>query len=221
MKSERVYKVIVVDDQKIVRMGCTCALSESGQFEIVGEFKYGIRALEYVRYAQPDVMIIDAKLSDTNGLDMVQKITSAGYHTACCIFTADHTKAKVLEAYEKGAAGIVLKDSEDEDIVFAVNEIVNGRRYFDKRLTFLLAQHNNQSFSIAGMALTRREVEIVQMIVDGFTTKDIADRVMISYRTVEAHRRRIMEKMEARNMADLVRIAIYQGIHNLDLSAIH
>lgn len=200
--------VVVIDDHKIVREGFSSMISDLEGFDLIAQFSTGQPAKSFLQANRVDVVICDISLPDVSGLELMEQVLKSNPEVNFLLFTMHDDRQYVLSGIEKGARGIILKDSEHEDLMEAIKAVSNGQMFYDRRVSNILAQKFRQPETGINVDLTDREREVLKLIVEGFTTKEIADKVYLSSRTVDAHRRRVMQKVGARNTADLVRIAM-------------
>ena len=209
--------ILIVDDHKIVRDGIQSLLMDHEDIIIIDEASNGREALEKLKsHPEVDVVLMDINMPEMDGIECAEQIKQNETYTckvlALTMLKEDqHIRAMV----EAGASGYILKESGEDDLVEAIRSVADGKPYFSDEATAALLRQfvvkRNQTASIKGMDLTEREIEILQLITNEFTNQEIAEKLFISVRTVDAHRRNLMEKIGAKNMAGLVRYAIEKG----------
>jgi DNA-binding NarL/FixJ family response regulator len=209
-------KIILVDDHKIVRQGMRSLLESQPGFEVIGEASDGEEALKLMETLSPDIAFLDVMMPNLNGIE-VAKIARQRRLKTKLIFLSMHANSTyAVRALQSGALAYVLKDSDFTEILQAIQNVMEGRRYLsaaiaDEVFETLLNVNNmdkNDSLDI----LSTREREILQLIAEGNTNIVIAEKLTLSVRTVEAHRAHIMTKMRFNSQSDLVRYAIQQGL---------
>ncbi|MGH9835247.1 MAG: response regulator [Blastocatellia bacterium] len=206
-------RVLLADDHTIVAEGLRSLLE--GEFEFVGTVGDGRALLEAARKLDPDVIVADISMPLLNGLDAVRQLKRGG-STAKIVFLTMHSEAQLAaEAFRAGASGYLLKSSAGEELVTAIHEVVKGRAYVTPLITkdvlsFLMdAAHQPDQPAIK---LTPRQREVLQLIAEGRTMKEIASILNISVRTVESHKYEMMQALGVQTNAELVQYAIKIGL---------
>jgi two-component system response regulator NreC len=192
--------VVLVDDHAIVRSGVRRMLEEAGAFEVVGEAAEADEAVRVTRRAQPDVVVLDIGLKTKSGLDVIEELRACGARIV--ILSMQDEPAYARQAFERGAQGYVLKDAADEDLANAIHSVLDDRIYVHPGLAARLVLRQPED------DLSEREREILRHIALGYTNQEIAKKLYLSVRTVEAHRRHILNKLRLETRADLVRYAL-------------
>lgn len=215
MTEKKIY-IFLVDDHKIIRDGIRSLLLDNAEIVIVGEASNGVEALKMLaKLPEVDVVLMDINMPEMDGIVCTQKIKDEGFNCKVLALTMLKEDQHIRAMVEAGASGYLLKESGEDDLVQAIKYIAEGKPYFSDEATAALLRQfvvkRNQSDTIKGMDLTEREIEVLQLITNEFTNHEIADKLFISVRTVDAHRRNLMEKIGAKNMAGLVRYAIEKG----------
>ncbi len=207
-------RIVLVDDHQIVRDGLKLLLQGQQDFEIVAEGKDGEEAIELVKTHKPDVLISDISMPKLNGLESVEQIKRDSPLTKVLFLSMFDKEEYVTTAVRLGANGYLLKDSGKEEMIKAIRKIAVGEKYFSSDVSGILVNHmmSGGVKEVAGLDndfnLTKREIQILKKVVDGWSNKQIADEADISVRTIETHRLNIMKKMKVNNAADLVRKAL-------------
>lgn len=210
-------KIILVEDHELVRKGISSILSMDNSLEILGEFdrpKNAFKALE--EGMMPDIIIMDISMPEMNGLE-ASKILEKDYPTIKVIILSMHKEEEyVLESLNYNVCGYVVKDSVADEILVAIEKVNNGGKFFSKVVidTALNSYKGikKEQKTKQAIQLTERELEVLNHISDGFKSQEIAEKLFISERTVEAHRGNIMKKLQAKNMAELIKKAITLGL---------
>lgn len=211
----KLIRVVVADDHTILREGLVALLNASGDCQVVAQAADGMAALEAVLANRPDVLVVDLTMPRLNGLDVVRRITAQMESVRVLVLTMHNEEEYVLHAVRAGAAGFLLKDSAGSELLAAVRALAGGRGYFGSHASRVLAQQVQQPHARLEdpyRGLTDREREVFHRIVEGMTTKEIARALDISAKTAENHRSRVLDKMEARNTAELIRYAARHGL---------
>lgn len=208
-------RVVVADDHTILREGLVSLLNGSGECQVVAQAADGMAAVEAVQQHRPDVLVVDLTMPRLNGLDVVRRVTAQNDGVRVLVLTMHNEEEYVLHAVRAGAAGFLLKDSASGELLAAVRALAAGRGYFGGHAARVLAQQVQQPrarLEDPYRGLTDREREVFHLIVEGMTTKEIARQLDISTKTAENHRSRVLEKLEARNTAELIRYAARHGL---------
>lgn len=202
--------VLLVDDHSLVRRGFRRMLEDEADIEVVGEASDGQEAITQARLLKPQVIIMDCALPEINGLQATRKILEFAPETQVLMLSMHTEDTWVRQALEAGARGYVLKNALDLELGSAIRRIVNGETVLDTQLSFersLKGERNN--------GLTAREVEILQLICDGKSNKEIAAQLELSVNTVAVHRANIMDALGIHKTAELVVYAIRNGLVNV------
>jgi two-component system, NarL family, response regulator NreC len=212
--------ILLADDHNIVRQGLRALLESDPHFRLVGEAGDGIEAVRMAERLKPDILITDVMMPGLNGLEVTRQVSKSVPRTRIIILSMYTNDAYVLEALKNGASGYVLKDSHASDLIEAVREVAAGRRYLSaplsERALDLYVKKLEDVPEDPYDLLTTREREVLQMVVDGRTSTEIAERLFISPRTAEGHRANLMRKLGLANQTDLIRFAIKRGLLPLD-----
>ena len=212
--------ILLADDHNIVRQGLRALLQSEPHFRLVGEASDGIEAVRLAEKLRPDVLITDVMMPGLNGLEVTRQVAKMLPQTRVIILSMYTNDAYVLEALKNGALGYVLKDSQAADLIQAVKEVIAGNRYLSPPLSErALELYLRKVESVPDdpyELLTSREREVLQLVAEGRTSAEIANRLFISPRTAEGHRANLMKKLGLQNNADLIRLALKRGILPLD-----
>ena len=212
--------IVLVDDHQIVRQGLKALLVAEPDFEIVGEAADGLQALELVKKLQPDIIIVDLNIPGINGIEVVKGVSADCPATKAIVLSMHSSEDYVIPVFANGAAGYVLKDSCVEDLVQAIRHALKGSRYLSPQLaeraidTYLAVGRNAPADPYE--SLTEREREVFKLSAEGYSYAQIAQRLVISPRTVETHRNNVMRKLALNSVPDLVRYAIRRGLTSVD-----
>jgi two-component system response regulator NreC len=202
-------RVALVDDHAIVRSGVRRLLAEVEDVEVVGEAADLRGAVRLARIERPDVVVLDIGLRDGSGLDVVEEIRATGARIV--ILSMQDEPAYAHRAFERGAQGYVLKDAADDELVGAIRTVLADRLYVHPALAARLVLREPDD------DLTEREREVLRLIALGHTNQEIASHLFLSVRTIESHRRHILDKLRLSTRADLVRYALEHRIVGLGL----
>lgn len=213
---ERSIKILLADDHKILRSGLRGLIEKQSHFKVVAEAEQGRTAVQLCRELSPDVVIMDISMPDLNGIEATRQILKDSPNTKIIILSVHSSQRFVAEVFKAGASGYLLKDCSFEDLVSAIFTVNAGETYLhpqiasvvrDDYVQFLLQRDTPYS-----PALSPREREVLQLIAEGKNTKEIAFSFNLSVKTVEAHRQRIMDKLNIRSVAALTKYAIREGL---------
>ena len=207
-------RVMVADDHTLVRQSLVSVLAASGVCEVVGEAADGIEAVALALRLRPDVAIVDISMPGLSGIEVVRRLHAELPATRTLVLTMHEEDEYVLHVVRAGASGYLLKDSAIDELIHAVRQVHAGRRHFGADAARVLAEavlQPNESADPYGR-LTAREREIFHLVVEGATRKEVARRLDISVKTAENHRASILDKLGARNTAELVRYAVRKGL---------
>lgn len=200
-------KVVIIDDHQLVIEGLKSLLQASKDIKVVGNFKTGSEGLHFFKKNQVDVVLLDINLPDINGIDVCKEITKHYKKVAVIGLSTYGERSIINQMISNGAKGYLLKNVTESELIEAINKVYRGNYYYGNEIQKTMV---NTIFQTMGEMprLTKREKQILQQIVSGKTTNAIAEELFISPLTVETHRRNLMKKMNAPNVATLVKIAI-------------
>jgi DNA-binding NarL/FixJ family response regulator len=213
-------RVLLVDDHKIFREGLRALIEKKPGIEVVGEAENGKMAIEMVDRLSPEVVIMDIAMPDMNGIEATRQIVDRTSHSVKVIGLTMHSDIRyVIRMLKAGASGFLLKDCSSEELVEAIKAVNAGETYLCEWVKENLAKDYINVLRgdklPASSALTAREREVIELLADGKTIKEIASQLNVSPKTVEAHRQNIMEKLGINNTAELVKYAIREGFTSL------
>lgn len=208
----RKIRLLLADDHAVVRKGFRLILSQYPEFEVVGEASNGQQAVELVRSLTPDIVIMDVAMPRLNGVMATRAILEAHPHCRILMLSMHGDAVYVRESLRAGAKGYLLKDAVDSDLVAAVRALADGHAYLSPSVSNTVLTDYRQHVGDAGSQLTTREREVLQLLAEGLTAKEIARRLDISAYTVDAHRSRIMRKLQISSIGELVRYAMRSGL---------
>ncbi len=211
--------ILLVDDHPIVRQGLRHLLDDEPDFKVVGEAGDGVEALLLVERLKPDILIVDMMMPNMNGLEVLRQVRKNSPMTRTIVLSMQSADAYVIEAMKNGAAGYVLKETGPSELVNALREVNLGNQYLSAKLSKHLEPNGfrvEDAPSDLYETLTRREREVLQMVAEGKSSAEIAEKLAISPRTVEVHRSNLARKLGLENKADLIRYAIRRGIISIN-----
>ncbi|MFN6037163.1 MAG: response regulator [Bacteroidota bacterium] len=206
-------KILIVDDHPIVRDGLKIALESVNDFEIVGAVTSGSEALKILKVNAVDVLLSDVSMPEMNGMQLVKEAKKISKDLKVLFLSMHENEAYIKSAIDSGANGYLLKDSEKSELETAIFKVYNGETFFGKSVSKLLAETESETIGNTlakkeESILSQRELEVLYLIAQGFSNKEIAVKLFISNRTVDAHRYNIMQKMNVKNTAELIKNAV-------------
>jgi DNA-binding NarL/FixJ family response regulator len=207
-------RVLIVDDHPVTRDGLRTAFNMADEIDVVGEAASGEEAISVVDETKPDIVFMDVRMPGMNGIQATRQIRERHPDTKVILFTIDESRASVAEAIQAGVSGYLLKDASVGELINAARQAMAGKAVIHPSLTqaFIEEVQLVDRATTAEAPLSPREVEILQKIAYGSTTKEVADQLGISFHTVKTHLERIFEKLGANDRAQAVAIAIRQGL---------
>ena len=205
-------RILLADDHALVRQGLSMILAAQPDMEIVGQAGNGQEALELAEKLKPDIVIMDVAMPGLNGIEATRRISVALPRTRVLALSMHKDSVYVREILRAGARGYLLKDSGDADLVAAVRAIAKGEGYISPAVSDAVLSDYRKHVTDPLDLLTSREREVLQLIAEGKTNKEIAGALNLSVYTVEAHRGRIMEKLNLHSTGELVRFALRNGL---------
>jgi DNA-binding NarL/FixJ family response regulator len=205
-------KILLADDHKIIRDGIKSMLDNNGDIDIVAEADTGKGALELCHSMPIDLIIMDINMPELNGIELTKILKEEFPNVQVLALTMMNQDEHIRRMIEAGASGYILKSSGSEELEEAIKTVMNGDHYFGKDATDVilkdLVESKGKRKAARSEELTSRELEVLGMICEELTNKEIADKLYISTRTVDAHRRSLLQKTGARNTAGLVKYAL-------------
>jgi DNA-binding NarL/FixJ family response regulator len=208
-------RILIADDHELVRRGLATELTQIPGWVVVAEAANGREAVDLAAKHRPDVIVLDLTMPDLNGLEATRQILSAEPSARVLVLTAHESEQLVREVLSAGAQGYVLKSDAGRVLISAVEALLDGRPFFTSNVARLVLDgylRNDSRDLVTAPALSAREREIVQLLAEGKSNKDVARALEISVKTAETHRSNIMRKMQFGSLADLVRFAIRNKI---------
>lgn len=195
-------RVVIVDDHKIIADGLECLINESESVRVTNKVYSSIGCLELLKGKQPDVLLLDISLPDNNGIDLCLKVKEKYPQVKVLILTSYGELATIIRALAAGADGYVLKNSMPEELLEGICTVASGERFLCEEVNVTLQNNENNS-----MELTRREMELLQLIAAGYTLPEQADKMCLGYHTVRSYRQKLNVKLGAHNAIQLVQNA--------------
>ncbi len=215
-------RLILADDHEMMREGLKSLIEKEPDMQVVGETNNGAKTVELARKARPHIVVMDVAMPDLNGIEATRKIVDANPQTKVVALSGHENKEFVREMLTAGASAYVLKKRAYEELGRAIKEVMKGKKYLspdiargvvDDYIELSSTIEDNPAFIV----LTDREREILQQLAEGKTTKEMADALSVSVKTVETHRRNIMEKLDLHSVAELTKYAIREGVTSIEV----
>jgi len=205
-------KIVLVDDHNIVRQGLKLILEGEEGFEVGGEASDANEAVAIISELRPDVVVMDIHLAATDGIEASRRILAAYPATKIVVLSAETAPETVNRALQSGVSGYVLKEAAGEELIRAIQTVLTGRFYLCPAITTaLIRAHSFNAPTPAKPVLSAREKELIRFIASGLRNKEIAEKLNLSVKSVEANRSRLMTKIGCSSVADLVRYALREG----------
>ena len=205
-------RILLADDHAVVRQGFRMILGAQADMEIVGEAGNGREAVTMTEQLKPDVVVMDVAMPELNGIEATRRIAESQPHTKVLALSMHKDSVYVREILRAGARGYLLKDSIDVDLLAAVRAVAKGEGYLSPAVSDTVLSDYRKHVTDPLDLLSSREREVLQLIAEGKTNKDIATLLNLSVYTVDAHRGRIMEKLNLHSTSELVRFAVRKGL---------
>lgn len=211
-------RILIIDDHAVVRSGLRSLLEDEAHIDIVGEAADGLEALAKIEELQPDILLLDLTMPQMSGFEVAKKVTEKYSAVKIIVFSMHNDHEYIMRSVEMGAQGYLLKDTSKEEILRALTTVANGSKYFSPEVAAqiidqLLSERqqntaNNKPTSATLSVLSKQEKVILNYIVEGMNSQEIAEKLDLSVRTVSNHRANILKKTKVKNTAELVRLAV-------------
>ena len=205
MEQSTQFSLLIVEDHNIVALGLKTLLTKHGTLGEINNASTAKQAIEMTAEKHFNLYIVDVELPDMTGIDLVKSLKLLSPDAAFIFHTIHDEFWTLRQMIKVGADGIVMKNDDPTELITAINQVMEGGSYFSKQ--YRLACQEMGQYQV----LSSREIEVLRLIADGLMTRDIADRLFVSENTIEFHRKRIMRKLDANNMAQLVKQGIERG----------
>lgn len=219
-------KVLLAEDHAILRSGLVRLLGEKDGIEIIGEAENGREAVQKAQELNPDIVLMDIGMPVMNGMEATQEIKKRNQEVKVLVLTVHENEEYLYQAFRAGAEGYVLKKAADSDLVNAIHVVAAGDFVLHPSVTKMVMEHYLEKLKSGNEphpncdSLTDREREILKLVAEGYTCREIAETLFISVKTVETHKAHIMDKLDLHKRADLVHYAMRKGILQVDFDEV-
>ena len=210
-------RILLADDHNVVRRGLRLLLESQPEFMVVGEAADGRQAVEQAEATSPDVVVLDVAMPNLSGIEAAQRIIAARPQTAVVVLSMHSDEGYVLRALKAGAKGYLLKDSAEGDLIDAIKAVGQGKTFFSSEISKMLVEDYVREILARGIEdsyelLTTREREILQLLAEGKSNKEVAGQLNLSLYTVETHRRNLQDKLNLHSFAELILYAVRKRV---------
>jgi len=214
---DKKIRILLADDHTVVRRGLRLLLEGQPEFSVVAEASDGKQAVEAAEASRPDVVVLDIAMPNLNGIEAAQRILASVPGAAIVVLSMHSDEGYVLRALKAGAKGYLLKDAAEGDLIEAIKTVTRGKTFFSSEIMKMLAEDYVREIRARGSEdsyelLTPREREILQLLAEGKSNKDIAGMLNLSLYTVETHRRNLQDKLNVHSFAELILYAVRKGV---------
>ena len=199
-------KIIIVDDHVLIANSLKSVLESGAQFEVVALVEDGLAVMDAFRQHQPDLVIMDINMPKMNGIEAIHLLKKRWSDIHVLVLSARTEEVKVREALDAGAQGYILKRSTQDELFLAIEQVLRGKTFIDPNLE-LTENDTADPDKIAAVHLTARERQVLQLIIEGYKNREIAEHLHISLKTVESHRTHLMKKVDAHSVSELLQAA--------------
>ncbi|MDT0606429.1 response regulator transcription factor [Croceitalea rosinachiae] len=221
---QKTTKIVLADDHALVRDGIRALLEEETNLEVIGEVSNGIEAMSMVENKAPDILIIDIRMPKMGGIETVAKLNAHKTTTKCIILSMHDSEEYILKSVKAGANGYLLKDTDKNEFIKAIHTVEEGGKYFSGDISNVLVNNllnqglpdekaqSSKTNKANTFDLTNKEFKVLELILAGYTNKEISEKLHNSKRTIETHRFNLMRKMEVKNLIELSKKAGEAGL---------
>jgi DNA-binding NarL/FixJ family response regulator len=215
----KTISIVLADDHSLVRDGIRALLEEEPDLDVIGEVANGLEAIKMVDEKIPDILIIDIRMPELGGIETVERLNAASdLKTKCIILSMHDSEEYILKSVQAGASGYLLKDTGKTEFVKAIHMVHEGGKYFSGDISNVLVNnlfgspknqenHSHKERQNNPFDLTNKELQVLELVLAGFTNKEISEKLQNSKRTIETHRFNLMKKMKVKNLIDLSKTA--------------
>ncbi|MDC6390512.1 response regulator transcription factor [Maribacter sp. PR1] len=207
--------IILVDDHSLVRDGIRALLESESDLDVIGEGADGLEAISLVKEKKPDILIVDIRMPNMTGIEAVEKLSASSPDVKCIILSMHDSEEYILQSVAAGAKGYLLKDTGKAEFIKAIHTVQEGGKYYSGDISNVLVNNllnpssKTPEFSKkttptnTPFDLTKKEIQVLELVLSGLTNKQISEKLQNSKRTVETHRFNLMRKMDVKNLMDL------------------
>lgn len=200
-------KILIADDHSIVATGVKAIFETKDDFVVVGVVGNGVEVLEFLKSKTVDIVIMDINMPEMNGIVCTRRLKEKYPQVKVIILTMYNRKQFIRELWDVGADGCVLKSNTGKDLITAIERVLSGQTYFDRMNDFIDSKKEQNNYK-----LSEREIEVISLVAEGLTSKEIAQRLFISEHTVKTHRKNIFRKLQVKDTDELIQFALNEGI---------
>lgn len=205
-----ITKLLLVDDHQLVLDGLMAIFNEVENLEIVGAVNSGKQAMRYIENVKVDLVLTDIDMDEMSGIELTKKIKGSGKDCKVMVLTMHNEKSMIKELIGLGADGYLLKTASESEMKSAIKSVMDGNKYISSDVTNTLLTEERTADE--ALELSQREIEILQLVAEGYTNKEIGEMLFISHRTVDTHRTNMMRKLDVKNIASLIRYAMKNAL---------
>lgn len=218
MPGDDTFRIVLADDHSLIRHGIKNLIKKHGQLQVVGEVSDGEELLDFLKIEQVDMVILDISMRKINGVEVAGRVKKKYPGIKILMLTMHDSQQVFYNAMVAGADGYLLKDDSGEELLIAIEKVQNGKKYISPTLTDditddVFRMHRDGKKSLY-QELSKREKQVLQLVVDGNTSKEMAEHLGLSPRTIDHHRSRLLKKLNRKNSVDLVNFAVRSGLIN-------
>jgi len=209
------YRIVIADDHTILREALKALLSSDPSFEVVGEAEDGREAIQVVKKFIPDLILIDLSMPKLNGMDAIKEIKKQSSETKVLVLTVHKTEEHLLASLQSGADGYISKDATHSELEIAIRSVLGGKSYLSPEISEKVIEgylEGRKTLRSRWDTVTQREREVLKLVAEGYTNKEIADFLFVSVKTVEKHRANLMKKLDLHNVSALTAFAMKKGL---------
>jgi DNA-binding NarL/FixJ family response regulator len=211
-------RIIITDDHRLIREGLRSLLESQG-FQVVGEAEDGRSAVKLAKKLDPDAVIIDISMPGLNGIEATRQIHQEAPQVKVIVLSMRSDRRAVLAAFAAGASGYLLKEAAFEEMVVAIKVVLKGQTYLSPAIAHVVVRNSIEYWSASaepmGRGISSREREILQLVAEGRSSKEMAESLYVSVKTIETHRKQIMNKLNLHSIAELTKYAVREGVTSL------
>jgi DNA-binding NarL/FixJ family response regulator len=212
-------KILIADDHRLFRDGLKALLEKQADMQVVGETADGIVTVQAAQEKKPDIVLMDISMPELNGIEATRQIIESRPDTRVIMLSMHSDQRYIAECLKAGAVGYILKDCPTEELLTAIRAVASKQVYLSRKITESLVRDyinlNKGGSNLVFAVLSPREREVLQLLAEGKSTKQIAEKLNVSVKTIETHRKQIMDKLDMHSIAELTKYAIREGLTSL------